>query len=655
MKKHLKRIKKLLIVIFVITIILSTSAFLYAKISTKPEIHAANSIVLYDNDNKVFFEGSGKKEWVSLNEINKNVINATISTEDKNFYKHKGFDFLRIIKAGYVNIKSGDTEQGASTITQQYAKNLFLDFEKTWKRKWEEALYTIKLEANYSKDEILEGYLNTINYGHGMYGIERASKFYFNKNSSDLSLAEATMLVGIPKSPSNYSPLVNPDIAKKRQKKILELMVKNGYITEDEKNKAYSEDLSYYGKEDSEESTTLMYFKDAVVKELENINSIPKDYNTNNGLKIYTTLDLNAQTNLEKNIHDSLINDENMQVASVMMNPDDGSIFALIGGRDYNKSEYNRALDSKRQVGSTMKPYLYYAALENGFTTSSCFTSEKTNFTFSEGNSYSPKNYNEKYGNKPISMAAAVSYSDNIYAVKTNLFLGSDQLINVAKRVGITAKLQDIPSLPLGTNEINIIEMTTGYAAFANLGYKVNPHFIKKIEDSNGKVLYEFKNNKNLVLNSSLSFILNNMLTATYDPNFIDYNYPTAVTLANKLKHTYSLKSGTTDTDEWYIGYNSDVVTSVWLGYDDSKDISTKTAAYAQNIWYKSIEAYEEGKEDIWYKKPNNISAVFVDPISGKAVTENSEKKKLMYFIKGSEPTSEEKVFDSKLENASKQ
>ena len=649
MKKFTKRIIKIFIFIMIVLLVLLISAFLYAKISPKPEIRSANSISLYDNNNVIFFQGSGNKVWVKLNDISKNVINATISTEDKNFYKHKGFDIFRIIKAGYINIKNKNTSQGASTITQQYAKNLFLNFDKTWQRKWDEALYTIRLEANYSKDEILEGYLNTINYGHGMYGIERASKFYFNKSSSNLDLAEASILVGIPKSPSNYSPLVNEKLAKKRQKGILKNMVKNGYITDSEMRNALKEKLNYYGKEDNDNSSTIMYYQDAVLKELENLNMIPKNYNDTKGLKIYTYLDLDAQKKLEENINDELKNDDELQVASVMMKPEDGSIIALVGGRDYNKSEYNRALSSKRQVGSTMKPYLYYAALENGFTTSSCFTSEKTNFTFSERDDYSPKNYNDKYANKPISMAAAVSYSDNIYAVKTNLFLGSDQLINVAKRVGITAKLEDVPSLPLGTNEINIIEMTSGYAAFANLGYKINPHFIKKIEDSSGKILYTNKSTKNLVLNSSIVFILNNMLTATYDQNFIDYNYPTAIGLANKLKHTYALKSGTTNTDEWYIGYNKDIITSVWLGYDDNKEIKTKIATTAQNIWYKSIESYENGKENMWYEKPSNVSAVLVDPLSGKAVNDDAEKKKLMYFIKGTEPSNEETVFDEKL------
>ena len=579
------------------------------------------------------------------------MIKATIYTEDKNFYKHFGFDFFRILKASYINITSGKTMQGASTITQQYAKNLFLDFDKTWKRKWDEMWYTMKIEANYSKDEILEGYLNTINYGHGMYGIENASKFYFNKSAKDLDLAEASILTGIPKSPANYSPIVNLDLAKKRQLTILELMVKNKVITEEEKNEAYNEELVFSGVDNNEELSTIMYYQDAVLKELKDIDSIPLSYSDSKGLKIYTNLDIKAQQSLEKNIKETLPEDSKIETSAVMMNPNTGGIIALVGGRDYNKSSYNRAIESRRQVGSTMKPYLYYAALENGFTSSSAFTSEKTTFTFNNQDDYAPNNYNNTYGNKPISMGTAIAYSENIYAVKTHLFLGGDALINVARRVGITAKLENVPSLPLGTNEISIIEMAAGYSAFANLGYKVKPHLIEKVVDAKGNVLYEADDSKELVLNSSIVFILNNLLTATYDPDYIDYNYPTAITLASKLTHKYGLKSGTTNSDNWNIGFNRDIVTAVWIGYDDNKSLSTSEYKYAQNIWFKTTEAYEAGKPEAWYEMPSNISAMFVEPISGKPVTDNSTKKKLMYFIKGTEPSSTDQTFDEKNSN----
>ena len=635
----------------ILLVLLCVGIFVYIKTSPKPEIYSANNITLYDSTDTVFFQGNESKAWVSLDEISDNVIKSTIYTEDKNFYKHFGFDILRILKASYINITSGKTMQGASTITQQYAKNLFLDFDKTWKRKWDEMWYTMKIEANYSKDEILEGYLNTINYGHGMYGIENASKFYFNKSAKDLDLAEASILTGIPKSPANYSPIINFDLAKERQLNILELLVKNNIISEEEKNKAYNEELKFSGADEAEELTSVMYYQDAVLEELKNIDSIPLSYSDSKGLKIYTNLDLNAQRILEKNVKESIPDTSEIEASAVMMNPNTGAIIALLGGKNYNKSSYNRVISSKRQVGSTMKPYLYYAALENGFTSSSAFTSEKTTFTFSNQEPYSPSNYNNVYGNKPISMGTAIAYSENIYAVKTHLFLGEEALINIARRVGITSKLESVPSLPLGTNEISIVEMASGYSAFANLGYKVKGHLIEKVVDASGKVLYKANNKKELVLNSSLVFILNNLLTATYDKDYIDYNYPTAINLASKLTHKYGLKSGTTNTDTWYIGFNNDVVTAVWAGYDDNRNIDKSDYKYARDIWYKSIEAYELGKGEAWYEMPDNISVVLVDPISGKPATDSSPKKKMMYFVKGTEPSNTDQTFDEKNNN----
>ena len=644
--KYFKLLFKLLKLFIIIIILSSIGCFIYVKTSPKIIINSANNIVLYDKDNNSFFKGSESKEWVDLNNISDYLIKATINTEDKNFYRHFGFDFLRIGKALYTNIINKNNQQGASTITQQYAKNLFLDFDKTWKRKWDEMWYTMRIEANYSKDEILEGYLNTINYGHGKYGVENASKYYFGKSAKELDLAEATILASIPKAPSNYSPFIDYDTCKKRQLLILNNLVKNNIITEEDKDKAYDEEIKLVGKENEDVLSSINYYQDAVLDELKSISTVPSNYSKINGLKIYTTLDYNAQSILEKNIKESFPSESTLEVASVIMNPNTGGIIALIGGRDYNKSTFNRATDSKRQVGSTMKPYLYYAALENGFTASSQFTSEPTSFPLENNKVYTPKNYNEKYGNKPISMATAIAYSENIYAVKTHMFLGYDSLINVAKRVGIKEKLDSVASLPLGTNEINIINMTAGYAAFANTGYKIKPHFITKVVDGNGNTLYKHSEEKELVLNPSLVFILNNILTATYDPLYIDYNYPTAISLSGKLNHKYALKSGTTSGDNWNIGFNKDLVCSVWVGYDNNNELVKSDYKYAQNIWSKTVEELEKDKENTWYKKPSNVVGLLVEPITGKVSLDKNKNTKLIYFLKGTEPQDTDPTFD---------
>ena len=598
----MKILKKTLIIFLVligIFIIGNVIVYTYAKISPAIEIKNANSFMLFDSNNEVFFQGSGSREWISLDDISPYLIEATINTEDKNFYNHIGFDYLRILKALVVNITSGSTVQGASTITQQYAKNLFLDFDKTWQRKWDEMWYTIAIESHYSKDEILEGYLNTINYGHGKYGIETASQFYFGKSASDLTLAEAAMLTGIPKSPSNYSPLVNLDKAKARQQMILKNMCDDGVITLDEYNQAMNEELKFIGEEEEEELQSVMYYQDAVIAELKSLKEIPETFLETGGLKVYTSLDIDLQKELETIVKENMPDSE-LENASVMMDPNTGAVLALVGGKDYNKSEFNRATDAKRQVGSTMKPFLYYAALENGFTASTTFTSEETTFTFDNNETYSPQNYNGTYGHKPISMATAIAYSENIYAVKTHMFLGEETLVNMAKRLGITANLDMVPSLALGTSEIGMLEMAAAYSAFANSGYKVKPHFITKVVDNEGNILYEADEEKELILNSNLTFILSNLLTATYDNNFIDYNYPTAVNLASRMTHEYALKSGTTNTDNWYIGYNNKIVTAIWCGYDDNRDLDSSEYKYAQNIWLQAMETYMKGKDNEW-------------------------------------------------------
>ena len=650
--KVLKKCLKIFIILIGLFIVGNVCVYTYAKLSPKIEIKNANSFMLFDSDNEVFFQGSGSREWISLDDISPYLIEATINTEDKNFYKHIGFDYLRIIKAMAVNITSGTTSQGASTITQQYAKNLFLDFDKTWKRKWDEMWYTIEIESHYSKDEILEGYLNTINYGHGKYGIETASKYYFGKSAKDLTLAEAAMLTGIPKSPSNYSPFVNLEKATQRQQMILKNMYDDGVISEAEYNKALDEELKFIGEEEEDELESVMYYQDAVIEELKSLKEIPESFLETGGLKVYTSLDMDAQKELEETVKNTMP-DSDLETASVMVNPNNGRVIALVGGKDYSKSEFNRAVNAKRQVGSTMKAFLYYAALENGFTASTTFTSEETTFTFNNDQTYSPQNYNGTYGNKPISMATAIAYSENIYAVKTHMFLGEDTLVDMAKRLGITSKLDEVPSLALGTSEIGMLEMAGAYAAFANEGYKVTPHFITKVVDKEGNVLYEANEEKDLILNSSLTFILNNLLTATYDTNFIDYNYPTAINLASRMTHKYSLKSGTTNTDNWYIGYNKDIVTAVWCGYDDSRDLKSSEYKYAQNIWINTMENYMKDKDEAWYSQPDNVVGVLVNPISGKPATDADEKKMIMYYVKGTEPREDDPVFDDISGNTS--
>ncbi len=632
-----KKIGTFIYYLLVVFLIFNISLYLYCYITPKMPLKKTQSFYLYNNSNELIFNDN--KNWIELKDISKYLIEATIDIEDKNFYNHLGFDYFRIIRAILNNIKNKSLSEGASTISQQYARNLFLNYEKTWSRKFEEALVACELETHYTKDEILEGYLNTINYG-GVYGIENASWYYFGHSASTLSLAEASMLAGIPQSPSNYSPISNLSLAKKRQEIVLNSMYNNKDISLSELNSAKKENLIYIGKLNQSKLDNVLYFRDSVIEELNSIGSIPKSIIDTGGLKIYTTLDEEAQKCLEDSVRDYMDSSSDLEIAGMMLDPNNGGVLAMIGGRDYSLSQYNRATKAKRQVGSIMKPILYYSALENGFTSISTFTSEKTTFNFSNNKTYTPSNYNNKYANGAITMGAAISYSDNIYAVKTNLFMGESNLINMSRRLGISSDLNANPSLALGTSEISMREMLEAYSSFANNGNKIESHFIERIEDDEGNLIYKYNEiNIESILNPNLTFILSEMLTYTYDTSFIDYTYPTLISLLPKMSNKYALKSGTTDTDKWIIGYNKNTVLAIWNGYDNNDKLESGDGNFQKDIWIDTMENYLKDKDNSWYETPKNVVGVLVNPISGNLATKDDSKSKVFYFLKGTEPT----------------
>lgn len=622
---------KIFILLLFTIIIVSLGLYVYAFITPKFTINTQDNILFYDKYGNNMFENNNDK-YVSLNNINDNVKNAVISIEDKNFYNHKGFDFLRIIKAIFINIFSGEIKQGASTISQQYVKNLYLSFDKTWKRKIKEAYLTIELETHYTKDEILEGYLNTIDFGAGNYGIKSASNYYFNKEPYDLSLEEATILVGIPKSPTYYNPIINYDNAKKRQKEVLISMYKNNYITKKDVNNIYNKTITFYGKYKENELSSVNYYKDAVINELSTINEIPHSLLESNNIKIYTNLDINVQKELENNIKKEMSN-TTMQVASIVVEPKTGKIISLIGGKNYSLSQFNRAVNSKRQVGSTIKPFLYYSALENGFTASTNFYSERTTFNLGD-TTYSPKNANNVYANRNISLLSAIAYSDNIYAMKTHLFLGIDMLSKTIKRVKINENVKEVASSALGTSEINMIDYSNGFITLANEGKHENPHLIEKITDNNGNLIYEYKYKNEQLLNNKYVFILNNLLTSTYNYKMINYTSPTLISISSELDTKFAVKSGSTSTDYWTVGYNKNYLVMVWAGNDDNKDVKSSESKITKKIWAKTINKINN-KENGWYDIPEGITIDTIDTITGQ----KKENGYVCYYEKGSEPS----------------
>ena len=626
----------------ILLFIMLLSLWIYAKILGPPPIAVPESTLYYSDSGNVIGEthNGQKRYWVPLESISPELIKATVAIEDRQFYSHKGFDIKRIGGALLADIRAGAKVQGASTITQQYARNLFLDHDKTWKRKMHEALYTIRLEMNYSKKEILEGYLNTIYYGHGAYGIEAASHYYFGKNAKDLTLAEASMLAGVPKGPSSYSPIVNLEKAKTRQEIVLQSMVNKEYISETELKKANETPLSFVGEHAISTNKIAPYFQDAVKQTLKTKLQMDERTIELGGLRVYTTLNEQQQVLAEEAFANTIDKSSSIQGALVAMKPGTGEVTALVGGRDYQQSPFNRATQAIRQPGSTIKPLLYYAALENGFTPSSTLTSEATTFRFNDGeSSYSPKNYNYQYANGDITLAQAIDVSDNIYAVKTHLFLGQQTLIETAKRFGLTTKMEQVPSLALGTSGARVIEMVNAYSILANGGKKVQPVFITKVENHKGEVLYQQEKETEQILDPDQAFVMTEMLTGVFDETLNGYTKVTGSTIAKQLTRPYAGKSGSTATDSWIIGYTPQLVSGVWTGYDQSKKIEKPAEkTYAKKIWATFMETSLRDEPVKYFKETENVIGVYINPASGKLATERCPVSRLTYFVKGTEP-----------------
>lgn len=630
--------------LFMITAsIIFIGIYVYARTLGPPPLAVSQSTIYYSDDGSIIGESSNgqKRYWVSIDDISPYLVDATVSIEDKNFYSHHGFDYKRIGGAILADIKAMAKVQGASTITQQYARNLFLEHEKTWKRKIAEAFYTLRLEIFYTKDEILEGYINTIYYGHGAYGAEAASQYYFGKKASELTLGEATMLAGIPKGPSIYSPFSSMENAKKRQGIILNSLIENGYITEEDKKLAAKEKLSLVGKFPNASVETAPYFQDTVKNILKNQLHLDDKTIQLGGLRVYTTLNTEQQKIAEETINQTINKSSNIQIGFVAMDPTTGNVKAMVGGKDYEESPFNRAIQATRQPGSTIKPLLYYAALEHGFTPATMMSSEQTTFRFDDGRDpYTPHNFNNQYADGNITMAQALAVSDNVYAVKTHLFLGQDTLVKTGKKFGITTDLQEVPSLALGTSNVRVIDMANAYSIFANGGNRVSPVFITKIETNDGQILYEHKPKPEKILDTDLTLVMNQMMTGMFDPTLNGYASVTGSTIKDDITRIYAGKSGSTESDSWMIGYTPQLVSAVWTGYDQGEPITLAAdKTYAKKVWVQFMEQSLQKEPIKGFTPTKGTVGVYIDPKSGKLASAACNTKRMMYFTKDTVPT----------------
>ncbi|GGE05729.1 penicillin-binding protein 2D [Marinithermofilum abyssi] len=570
------------------------------------------------------------REPIRLGKLPPHLIQATLAAEDQRFFQHWGFSAKGIARAIWVNLREGRLAQGASTITQQLARNLYLTHDRTWSRKVREAMLTAQLELHYSKKEILEMYLNKIYYGHGAYGIGRAARLYFGKDAKDLTLAESAMLAGIPRGPRWFSPLEYPDRAKSRQKMILDAMARQGKISRQEAAAAKSQTLTY-APPPKPAPARAPYFRDYVLKAAVQQWGLDEHEVRNGGLKITTTLDLSIQQKAEQAVQRYLSNQGDLQAALVSVEPATGYIKAMVGGKDYRQSPYNRVF-GKRQPGSTFKPILYLAALQDGLTPLTRFESRPTVFPY-EGGTYEPSNYHDRYAYRPITMQEAIATSDNVYAVSTHLLIGRNQAIQMARLLGIVSPLQPVPSLALGSSAVSPYEMVQAYAAIADNGRHRTPVAILRIEDARGEPIDPPQAAPVQQTSAPASFVLTKMMETVFQPG------GTANRVGQMLPYrSIAGKTGSTHWDSWLSGFTPNLATTVWLGYDKGKPLPDGASRLTHNIWGSYMRDALRGKPNPPFQPPSGVVKVQVDPATGYLATSRCPRAREMFFIAGTEP-----------------
>ena len=652
-KKRKKFTKKMglvtiaLISFFAVTFL---SLRIYAQVAGAPPLTVPKASIFLDSDHNQIgdYFTEERRYWIELDEISPYLVDATVAVEDKDFFDHGGFDYSRIAGAVMADIKAGSKVQGASTLTQQYARNLYLTHEKTWNRKINEALFAYRLELFYSKEEILEGYLNTVYYGHGMYGVEAASRYFYGKSAKDLTLAEASMLAGVPKGPTYYSPLNNLEKATNRQQVILRLMNEQAKITDEEKTRAASEQVVLKSDEWIATKSIAPYFLDTVWEEASEILQTKNLSISEGGWTIQTTLNQAHQRAAEKAIETNMPNNE-LQIGFVSMDADSGFVTALIGGRDYSISSYNRVALGNRQPGSAIKPILYAAALEKGYHPMSFMDVSQTTFTYDSGRAtYTPQNVNKKFADHELSLAQALAISDNIYAVKTLEDIGYRSFRDIQKRFGLQHSTKDVPSIALGTAENSLFDITNAYNILAAGGQKRTPITVLSITNAQGKMVYEYKApEKEQVISEEDAFVLTQMMTGMFDPVFSDYSPATGLSLRSRMTHTYAAKSGTTNSDQWMIGYTPNLTAGVWNGYDQGKTLSVQAdMAATKQVWIDFMETALDGRANEAFTMPSGVQPVTVDITSGKLAHDSCPSQRVVYMKTENVPTESCATFD---------
>ena len=653
-----------------------------AGLPTRQELRGlgdmAQSTTLYDaNDRPVFTIFKEQRIEVPLERMSPNFINAVISVEDQRFFDHSGVDLVRVGAAVLRNIEERRRAEGGSTITQQLARQSFLTRDKTYRRKLKEVIVAAYIESLYNKKEILELYLNKVYFGDGLYGVEAAARGYFAKNSSDLNVDEAALLAGLIQSPSSYAPTVNLDRAVARRAVVLQTMVTSGAIDQAEADRARKAPVRLKNGLEIKETSGL-YFKEHVRRELVERFGWQRVYQ--GGLRVSTTLDLTLQAAAEQIVEKGVQEIERrrgfahprrgqvaavrvsaaapaaekpgelpdyLQGALVALDPTTGHVRALVGGRDFLESRFNRAVQAKRQAGSAFKPFVFAAALEAGQSPATVITNLNDPILTAQGE-WVPED--EHTTASSMTLRTALRTSSNRAAVQLLNTVGISNAVQYARKLNVGTP-PSVPSLALGAGDVTLLSLTAAYGAFADRGYVRVPTFIRRVEDSEGKVLYTETGGAERAVSESTAFLMSSMLSDVI-------NHGTAYR-ARQAGFTLPAagKTGTTNdyVDAWFVGYTPKLVTGVWIGFDQPKSIISNGYAgeLAVPIWAGFMKAATKGQKADWLERPANVTGVNVCRVSGKLPNSGCDSVEVVsrdgfvetrsmiyteYFVKGTAP-----------------
>jgi len=630
---------------------------------------ASEPIIIYDkDDNIVDYLSKQKGENADIKEIPDYLQKAFISVEDRRFYSHHGVDIWRLGKAVLVNLSKGRIAQGGSTISQQLAKNAFLSNERTFSRKFKEVIITLEIERVYSKDEILEKYMNEIYFGSGSYGVREAAKDIFNKDISKVNLAESAMLAGIPNRPSMYNPRKNLEFAMKRTHLILKLMLNQSYISQNEYDTAINHKFvmeSDYKKTLFPDRDTTIIVKDGRKKresikapdfmdivEEKVVDLVDPVVFSRGGFKVYTTLD-NEMQKIAKDTFENYSkfkSNKKLQGAMVTLDAKTGEVRSIVGGKGYRSGNFNRGIDAKRQIGSTFKPFIYYTALEKGYTMNQIIDASNTKY----GN-WSPKNYsNAKYKN--ITLVQSLEKSVNTVAVKLLNDVGINDVIDNFNQTGVELEFTKDLTIALGSTSASPLELATSYLPFANGGIAHKDSFITRIEDTDGNIIYENedlegKNIYNSIDTSLMTYMLQKV---------VEYGSGRGAKLHSRLGFNVDQggKTGTSNDfrSAWYAGFTPDYVTVVYMGYDDNTPMPKNSSGgrMAVPLWKNYYQAmidnniYNPSSFDFIDEniKSGELVSRNIDLRSGEVKRAPKEFKREVLFKKGQVPdTITEKIF----------